>query len=119
MSTKTWLFLAAAFAMVTQTVAAADGPFLADRHTKMGMKCDACHVSMGNPKLKIDDQKHEACVTCHGFYDAVSAKTNKPQFAVNPHSQHDGNLPCTECHKGHKAGVNYCAECHAYEFKVP
>lgn len=109
-----WL---AAFALMGQSCYAADG-FLADRHAGLGLQCDSCHVANGNPALKLDDQRHEACVACHGWYDVVSAKTNKPEYPVNPHTQHDGNLPCSECHKGHKAGVN-CAECHAYEFKVP
>lgn len=37
----------------------------------------------------------------------------------NPHSQHDGALPCTECHKGHQKGVNYCGQCHSFTYKVP
>lgn len=93
-------------------------PPLADRHVTKGMQCEACHISQGSPALKMNDQKQEPCVGCHGWYDAVGQKTQKGD-AVNPHAQHDGNLPCTECHKGHRAGVNYCAQCHAYEFNVP
>lgn len=89
-------------------------------HVAKGLPCTSCHVKDGSAELKIDDQKHEACVGCHGWYDAVSKRTQpKNPEEVNPHSQHDGNLPCTECHKGHKPGVNYCGECHMYTFKVP
>ena len=102
------------------SVNAAEGKFLADRHVAKGLPCTSFHVKDGSAELKIDDQKHEACVGCHGWYDAVSKRTQpKNPEEVNPHSQHDGNLPCTECHKGHKPGVNYCGECHMYTFKVP
>ncbi len=110
------LFSLGAFGIST---ASAD-EFLADRHAKYGLPCTACHVENGSPKLKIDDQKHEACVGCHGWYDEVAKKTvPKDESNVNPHSQHDGNLPCTECHKGHKKGYNYCGDCHMYNYNVP
>ena len=110
------LFSLGAFGIST---ASAD-EFLADRHAKYGLPCTACHVENGSPKLKIDDQKHEACVGCHGWYDEVAKKTvPKDEANVNPHSQHDGNLPCTECHKGHKKGYNYCGDCHMYNYNVP
>ncbi|MDY3114770.1 MAG: cytochrome c3 family protein [Sutterella sp.] len=31
-----------------------------------------------------------------------------------PLAQHEGALPCTECYNGHKAGVNYCGQCHRF-----
>lgn len=93
--------------------------FLADRHVSKNIQCDSCHASAGEPRLKmVDNGQHEACVGCHGFYDKIVEKTAKPD-EQNPHAQHDGNLPCTECHKGHKKGVNYCGQCHNFEFKVP
>lgn len=118
---KTLLTLClAAFGALTVASAAQAEEFLADRHEKKGIECTACHVKAGKPELKIDDQKHEACVGCHGWYDEVAKKTvpSDPEN-VNPHSQHDGNLPCTECHKGHKKGYNYCGDCHMYNFNVP
>ena len=94
--------------------------FLADRHAGYGVKCDACHTDAAKGTLKIDKDRHEACVQCHGWYDAVAAKTQpKDPEEMNPHSQHDGNLPCSTCHKGHKKGENYCGNCHYYTFNVP
>lgn len=91
------------------------GHFLADRHVAKGMQCTACHDA--NQKLlKVGD--NDICVKCHGDYPAMVKKTDG-RFEVNPHAQHDGLLPCTECHKGHKAGVNYCGQCHNYTYKVP
>lgn len=107
--------LVAAF---TATAIAADG-FLAGRHGAKGVKCEMCHVTATGGKLKmVDEGKHEVCVQCHGFYDKVVQLT-ETKDEQNPHAQHDGNLPCTECHKGHKKGVNYCAQCHNFEFTVP
>ena len=51
----------------------------------------------------------------HKKTDAKYKNSGQP----NPHAQHDGALPCTECHKGHKASVNYCAQCHSFVYKVP
>ncbi|MCF0253496.1 MAG: cytochrome c3 family protein [Duodenibacillus sp.] len=99
--------------------AAADAPRLADRHAAKGVNCLTCHQDPAKGALRMNG-KREACVQCHGWYDAVAKKTQpKDPEDMNPHSQHDGNLPCTECHKGHKPGVNYCAGCHMWNFKVP
>ncbi|MFU0841067.1 MAG: Cytochrom-c3-2 domain-containing protein [Burkholderia sp.] len=94
---------------------ATGGPFLADRHVAKGVKCEACHT----PDHKIKQQgDYEICVSCHGDYDAMIKKT-EGRYEVNPHAQHEGALPCTECHKGHKKSVNYCGQCHSYEYNVP
>ena len=94
--------------------------FLADRHAERGIKCEVCHDPSAPTKMKEDANRHEACVQCHGFYDAVVKRTQpKDPDEQNPHSQHDGNLPCSTCHKGHKPGVNYCGQCHMWSFKVP
>lgn len=101
------------------TSATSSQGFLANRHIARGMNCVSCHITQGNPKLKmVDNASHEVCVQCHGFYDKVVKLTEKKD-EQNPHAQHDGNLPCSECHKGHKPSVNYCAQCHNFEFKVP
>ena len=107
----------AAFFFLTGSVYAVD--FLADRHAAKGINCKDCHEEVQGGKLNmVDGGKHEVCVKCHGFYDSVVKKTEKKD-EQNPHAQHDGNLPCTECHKGHKKGVNYCGQCHNFEFTVP
>jgi fumarate reductase flavoprotein subunit len=118
---KTLLSLALGCLVSTLALAQANEPskFLGDRHVAKGMNCQTCHIE-NSKELKNDGAKHEICVQCHGFYDKVAEKTkpSNPEEG-NPHGQHDGNLPCTECHKGHKPGVNYCGQCHGYNFKVP
>ena len=101
--------------------AAPKGGWLADRHLAKGMKCDACHETMqGGPMKREGPKKREACVNCHGWYDAMAKKTTPADpDEQNVHAQHDGELDCTVCHKGHKAGTNYCGKCHMWEFKVP
>ncbi len=93
--------------------------FLADRHGSRNLACDVCH---NGTALKTNDKGEEACVGCHGGYEAVYAKVD-PKYTklgqTNPHAQHDGDLPCSTCHKGHKPGENYCLGCHSFEFKVP
>lgn len=91
------------------------GDFLADRHVARGMTCETCHTA--DKKLKMVGD-NEICVSCHGDYPEMIKKT-EGRYEVNPHAQHDGLLPCTECHKGHKASVNYCGDCHNYTYKVP
>lgn len=90
--------------------------FLGDRHVQRGLQCDACHT----PDQKIKQNGDlDVCSQCHGDYSAMIAKTKDRYEEVNPHAQHEGVLPCTECHKGHKPGVNYCGQCHSHSFNVP
>ena len=90
--------------------------FLADRHVeKYGLKCESCHTKDMKVKQSGD---YDVCVDCHGDYEKMIKKT-EGKYQVNPHAQHEGVLPCTECHKGHKTGVNYCGQCHSYIYQVP
>lgn len=89
--------------------------FLADRHVARGMKCETCHTP--NNKLKTSGDL-DVCATCHGDYAAMIKKTDG-KYEVNPHAQHEGALPCSECHQGHKEGKNYCGGCHNFVYKVP
>ncbi len=114
--------MAAAFLALSSGSALAAGQNLADRHVARGMKCDACHVSASGGALKAADTDYGVCATCHGDYQKMIEKTaakHKDSGQPNPHAQHDGALPCTECHKAHKPGVNYCAQCHSFVYKVP
>ena len=95
--------------------AAEPSHFLADRHVARGMKCADCHADNKSLKMVGDNQ---ICVSCHGDYPDMVKKTDG-RYEVNPHAQHDGLLPCTECHKGHTTSVNYCGQCHNYTYKVP
>jgi hypothetical protein len=90
------------------------GKFLADRHQGRGANCAACHKE-SPPK---DVASSEACVKCHGNMEKVAVKTVKAK-PLNPHDSHLGEIACNQCHKGHKAPVNACAQCHPFEFKVP
>ncbi|MBO5658637.1 MAG: cytochrome c3 family protein [Duodenibacillus sp.] len=93
--------------------------FLADRHVARKMTCETCHVGTA---VKKNKKELEVCADCHGDYDAMYKKHDakyKKMEMENPHGQHDGNLPCSACHKGHKPSKNYCLECHNFDFKVP
>lgn len=37
---------------------------------------------------------------------------------INPHLQQHGAIPCSDCHKAHRASVMYCTQCHS-EAEVP
>ena len=77
------------------TAFAADGgPYLADRHVARGMKCADCHTP--DNKLKTSGDL-DICASCHGDYQAMIKKTDG-RYEVNPHGQHEGALPCSECH---------------------
>lgn len=111
------LLLVSAIALSLGAGAADAGKFLGDRHVERGLKCDSCHTPDNKIKQSGD---YDVCVTCHGDYDAMIKRTAaKYQGKVNPHAQHEGVLPCVECHKGHKKSVNYCGGCHSYIYEVP
>ena len=44
--------------------------------------------------------------------DLVTA-TQDLSTTRNPHQAQHGALDCGTCHKGHRASVNYCSQCHA------
>lgn len=100
---------------ITQIYASEAAPFLADRHVSRGMKCQDCHAP--DNKLKQNGDL-DVCASCHGDYQAMIKKT-EGKYETNPHAQHEGALPCSECHKGHKPSVNYCGGCHNFVYKVP
>lgn len=100
---------------ISASVGAAETKYLADRHIARGLQCDACHEK--DMKIKMNGDL-EACTSCHGDYVAMIKRTDG-RYETNPHAQHEGLLPCIECHKGHKEGVNYCGGCHNFEYKVP
>lgn len=121
MKTHFSLFSIVMLGLFSSTVSAAiDSPsagqnMLADRHVTRGIACESCHT----PDFKMKQSgDYDACVDCHGDYSAMIQKT-EGRYQVNPHAQHEGVLPCTECHKGHRESVNYCGGCHSYIYKVP
>lgn len=101
------LFICLSFLAYTGLTSAQEKRFLADRHGDKGMACDACHKE-SPPKDKVP---MAVCVKCHGNYEKLAEKTK--ELEPNPHLSHEADLPCDSCHRGHKAPVNYCLQCHA------
>mgnify|MGYP001436858331 CR=1 FL=1 len=60
----------------------------------------------------------EFCTRCHD-YDKVVASTENwgGEDGVNPHSSHQGELECTNCHSAHGTSTLYCNSCH--NWKLP
>ena len=105
------LFSLGAFGIST---ASAD-EFLADRHAKLGFKCETCHAGQATPS----EPPMEACTGCHQIEALVEKTKNvKP---TNPHtSPHYGKeLDCTNCHLMHQESENFCNQCHEFKFQVP
>lgn len=88
---------------------------LADRHAKLGMKCESCHAGQATPSEPAMD----VCTGCHQI-DALVEKT-KSVKPTNPHvSPHYGNtLECVNCHMMHGESTNFCNQCHQFNFKMP
>ena len=49
---------------------------------------------------------------CHNLtrQDLIEATSDMER---NPHVAQHGEIACTECHKAHRASVNYCSQCHS------
>lgn len=88
--------------------------FLADRHKAKGIPCASCHGEGKEPGIPTIDN----CTTCHAV-DALVEKTkgvNPKNPHVSPHYQN--KLDCVNCHLGHEEPVNFCNQCHNFDFKV-
>lgn len=83
-------------------------------HDSFGIKCVDCHnVEIPNKTADVS-----ACINCHGTFDDMIPVTEK-KFEANPHSPHNPDVTCLNCHKQHSKGVNYCNErCHDFDFEV-
>ena len=90
--------------------------FLADRHGKIGIKCEQCHgIDAKNPEMPTID----TCIKCHPTNTLVDkTKDVKPK---NPHTSphYQDKLDCVNCHLGHEKSEDFCAQCHNFGFKVP
>jgi hypothetical protein len=104
--------LIAVFAFVS-FLQSVDAASLADRHGTRGVKCENCHTSMP-PQKNITEG---TCIACHGSYKKIAEKTE--ELDVNPHDSHQGEVPCTRCHSGHKKSVLFCNGCHEFPMTVP
>ena len=82
----------------------------ADVHQKAGVTCEACHKT---PNKAPDPA---VCLTCH-TPDQVLARTEKVK-PTTPHVSPHYDLTCVECHGVHKAGKDFCAQCHKFDFVV-
>ncbi len=91
---------------------AQEAKFGADRHVQRGIQCTVCH----GPDMKNPVYPEEAtCVQCHD--KAALAEKTKGLKGANPHAApHNGD--CILCHMQHEAPVNYCNQCHQFDFKV-
>jgi hypothetical protein len=49
--------------------------------------------------------------SCHNLTRA-DLISDTSDMIVNPHSDQHGEITCGECHKAHRASVNYCTTCH-------
>lgn len=110
------LLLAGQAATSFAAESAPGGPkvLLLQKHLDKSLNCASCHVE-APPAKAVAMAK---CLTCHGTYDQLADKTDG-KGAHNPHASHQGDLSCDSCHNVHKPSVNYCAQCHQFEFKVP
>ena len=112
------LLVCSALLAVVGTATGASAPdMLADRHVARGMTCASCHAE--TPPSK--PVKTEKCLACHGSLEKVgeSYDAAKAGNLPNPHVNHNAELYCEDCHRGHSPGVNYCAQCHDFTYKVP
>jgi fumarate reductase flavoprotein subunit len=96
---------------------------MAGSHLVRGITCGGCHGKAGDKPLAQlqscltckQERRPVAqrnCMSCHGSYRAVAARTRN--FTSNPHQSHRGETECKVCHKGHKPDVISCstAACH-------
>ena len=91
---------------------------IAGYHLKPGINviCFDCHQEERPTKKAVAS---ESCMVCHGDYPAMRALTKNVK--PNPHNSHMGEVPCTECHRGHQPSRVICLECHEgeYKFNIP
>lgn len=106
------LAIAFSFGMMLPSCYAAN--FGADRHLTKGVTCETCHgKNMNKESPEIPDGA--TCIKCHD--KAALAEKTKGLPGANPHAApHNGD--CTLCHMQHEEAVNYCAQCHQFDFKV-
>jgi hypothetical protein len=82
----------------------------------INVSCFDCHQEEKPTKKAVAS---ESCMVCHGDYPAMRALTKNAK--PNPHNSHMGEVPCTECHRGHQPSRVVCLECHEgeYKFNIP
>ncbi|ACD94669.1 cytochrome c3 family protein [Trichlorobacter lovleyi] len=106
--------------LLTVTVAGANALTVGGPHATMGFKCADCHKTDA-PQA---GPTNEACLSCHGSYEQLAAKTKPKHIAnpadkeahANPHESHMGPINCTDCHRTHKPSELVCGQCHTFDF---
>ncbi len=118
--TNRLLALAGAALAAVMSISAQAADFKVQKHHEAVLKdCTMCHTQAnavkGNAFVVPDDK---TCMTCHGDYKALAAKTNN-LAEPNPHQSHHygTNISCTSCHKEHSKPAVYCNECHEFKYK--
>jgi fumarate reductase flavoprotein subunit len=112
------LFAAALIALWTAQFANAQQTTgqLAQKHIKAGLTCKECHGNSipskqaGRPAPKVATK--EKCLSCHGTYQEIAAKTKALEPPYNPHDSHYGALDCYQCHRMHSTQEMFCTQCH-------
>lgn len=92
------------------------GELLGKSHGDAGLTCKDCHVN-GTPKIANGTEKinlgDKLCLNCHDP-ESVNSKVifKFKGHDVFPHSEHVGDIHCTDCHSMHQESILMCAECH-------
>jgi len=88
---------------------------LAHLHLLNDIGCRDCHDSKGAHQAITTAQ----CLSCHGSYDEVAAKTagSDPDPHNSPH--YGKEQDCDLCHHQHEASENFCSQCHEWKLTVP
>ena len=92
---------------------AEESPLLVARHKSAGLACGACHGESRPEK----EPPAAGCVRCHGDLAMMGERTRAA--IPNPHASHKGEVECRMCHHAHRPSTDWCAQCHAFGFRVP
>lgn len=113
---------------------------LAVTHKALGKTCMNCHVPTlseqigegigwvtGNYVFPLEERSLDDLVEARGLEDSDEFCLNEACHNItrddlieatsdmkrNPHVAQHGKVACSECHKAHRASVNYCSSCHS------
>lgn len=132
----------------TETSSLTDSACLASTHQAQGATCSTCHTDTAGlesahedatpekaakyaTKLRDTTVSDDACLSCHGSYEELAAKTanstvltDNEGTVVNPHeakalnADHEKSMTCSSCHVMHsdekvsESAPAYCKSCH-------
>jgi len=80
--------------------------------------CTFCHETHGTKLEEPEPLTTEKCLSCHGSFQEMAARTASMHFGYNPHDSHYKELDCYVCHYMHSKSENFCAECHEFKFDI-